>query len=355
MRLVIATPLYPPEPGGPATYVKLLEEGLPLRGIEVQVVKFSEVRALPKLIRHIVYESKIRKALKNADAVLALDPVSVGLPAMRAAQKERKPLAVKIVGDYAWEQGVQRFGVQSSLDAFAATKQVPLPIALLRKVQKTVAQYAQHIIVPSAYLKEIVQTWGIAGEQITVIHNAVSVEHRGTVPHEVVKLPRPFIVSVGRLVPWKGMDGVIDAVSRMRTQGTDVSLVIAGDGPQLEALREKARTKLHDNYVFTGKLSHEDTLALMHAADVFVLNSSYEGLSHVLIEARLLGTPIVATDAGGNAEVVEGALVPVNDTQKLSEALTEALQRGRESLSKDERFVLSTMLDRTAELLKTLV
>ena len=86
MKLVIATPLYPPEIGGPATYSRLLEEGLPMKGIEVELVKFSEVRHLPKLIRHYVYYRQVLKAARRADAVLALDPVSVGLPAMKAAR-----------------------------------------------------------------------------------------------------------------------------------------------------------------------------------------------------------------------------------------------------------------------------
>ncbi len=77
MRLVIATPLYPPEPGGPATYAKLLEEGLPSRGIEVTLVKFSDVRKYPKVFRHMAYKGRVKKALRNADAVLALDPASV--------------------------------------------------------------------------------------------------------------------------------------------------------------------------------------------------------------------------------------------------------------------------------------
>src|SRR3989338_1641940 len=125
MKLVIATPLYPPEIGGPATYSRLLEEGLPMKGIEVELVKFSEVRHLQKLIRHYVYYRRVLKAARGADAVLALDPVSVGLPAMWAAKRAKKPFVVKIVGDYAWEQGRQRFGVEAELDDFVQTETGP--------------------------------------------------------------------------------------------------------------------------------------------------------------------------------------------------------------------------------------
>src|SRR3989344_9578793 len=111
MKIVIAAPLYPPEIGGPATYAKLLLEGLSQKGIEVDIVKFSEVRHLPKLIRHYAYYRRVLRSARGADAVLALDPASVGLPAMYAARKAKKPFVVKIVGDYAWEQGIQRFGI----------------------------------------------------------------------------------------------------------------------------------------------------------------------------------------------------------------------------------------------------
>ena len=80
MRLVIATPLYPPEIGGPATYAKLLVEGLPERGIGVDLVKFSSVRHLPNAVRQAVYCRNILKAARSADVILALDAVSVGWP-----------------------------------------------------------------------------------------------------------------------------------------------------------------------------------------------------------------------------------------------------------------------------------
>src|SRR3989344_53080 len=250
MRLVIATPLYPPEIGGPATYAKLLEDGLPGKGIEVELVKFSGVRHLPKLVRHYIYYRRVLQAARGADAVLALDPVSVGLPAMKAAKKAGKPFVVKIVGDYAWEQGVQRFGVTGTLDEFVETKSVPFPVQIFRKIQTRVARSAIRVIVPSDYLKGIVTKWGIPAEGIEVIHNAVPAEHIGTVPSAVAGLPRPLIVAVGRLVPWKHVDQVIDAVAAI----PNASLGIVGDGPQRESLAERAREKLAGRAALTGIL-----------------------------------------------------------------------------------------------------
>lgn len=359
MRLLIATPLYPPESGGPATYARLLEQGLPF---SVTVVKFTDVRTYPKGIRHGVYFWKVYKAAKYADVVLALDPVSVGLPALVAARLRRKPFVVKVVGDYAWEQGVQRFGINDTLDDFVTRTHVPFPVTILRAIQTHVVSSAIAVIVPSRYLKTIVSNWGIPDTKISVIYNAIELETGGVVPGVVQKSPHPCIVTVGRLVPWKQIDRVIDAVASM---GKDVSLVVVGDGPERKRLEEKG-TSLGDRIIFTGALPHADTLACIAAADVFILNSSYEGLSHVLIESLMLGKPIVATSAGGNTELVRdrvnGTIIsPTASTQELALALMRALdgdmkaeQLLSESRAARERFSVSSMCAETASLLERL-
>lgn len=361
MKLVIATPLYPPEIGGPATYARLLEEGLPGKGMDVEVVKFSEVRHLPKFFRNYAYYRRVCRAARKADAVLALDPVSVGFPAMKAARKAGKPFLVKIVGDYAWEQGQQRFGITQNLDEFVRMQSVPLPVRIFRKIQTQVAHSAAKIIVPSEYLKGIVATWGIPREKIEVIYNAVTLENPGTVPESIARLERPVVLTAGRFVPWKGIGGVIEAVSRL----SQVSLVIVGDGPDREALVTQAHEQIPNRVVFAGTLSHKDMLAAIRFADVFVLNSSYEGLSHLLIEAQAFGAPIVATAVGGNAEVVtdgeNGLLIPAGDTSALVSAITRILgdddfrtrvsARARESA---EHFSVETMLSATVAALKNI-
>jgi glycosyltransferase involved in cell wall biosynthesis len=361
MRVVIATPLYPPEIGGPATYAKLLYEGLPGKDIEVEVVKFSDVRHLPKFIRHYVYYRHVLRAARSADAILALDPVSVGLPALKAAQKAGKPFVVKIVGDYAWEQGQQRFGVTENLDEFVKTDRVPVRVKMLRAIQTRVAQTAIRVIVPSEYLKHIVMAWGIPDEHIDVIYNAITLPQLGNVPEAVMVLKPPLVVTAGRLVPWKHMTGVIEAVASLRA----ASLVIVGDGPDRVMLEQLAQKKLPGRHVFTGMVSHKDTLAVLQRGDVFVLNSSYEGLSHMLVEASMLGVPTIATRVGGNPEVIthehNGILIPANDTRALTDALSQLLNdtelRLRLTSSTEESaqsFSTETMLSRLVALLEHL-
>lgn len=359
MKLVLATPLFPPEIGGPATYAKLLLEGLAAKGIEVELVKFSEVRRLPKFIRHYAYYRRVLAAARGADAVLALDPVSVGLPALRAAQRAGKPFVVKVVGDYAWEQGRQRFGVTQSLDEFVQMKEVPFPVRTLRRIQTSVAAAATLVIVPSEYLKNVVISWGISADQIEVIYNAVPLETLGVVPEAVSALPRPLVVTAGRLVPWKHFEGVIGAVEDM----FGAALAIVGEGPDRSLLERQIKERLPGRAVCTGSLSHSDTLAVMKSADVFVLNSSYEGLSHILIEAQALGVPTVATEVGGNPEVIangeNGLLVPAGDTLALKRAIARVLSESElrvrlstHAIESAKRFSVESMVSATAATLR---
>lgn len=324
-RLLIATPLYPPDAGGPATYAHIVEHELPKHGIEVVVVSFSSVRHLPKVVRHIVYFWNILREAKKVDTILALDPVSVGLPACIAAKILRTKFVVKVVGDYAWEQGRQRFGITASLDDFVLQKNIPFPVLLLRSIQYRVTTCATRVLVPSKYLKAILITWGLSEERIHVVYNAVSVEDIARPLDELVPVTHPLIVTVGRLVPWKHIDRIIDAVAQNESRGASATLAVVGDGPLRSALFAHSQKINSIDCKFLGQKNHAETLAAIAAADIFVLNSSYEGLSHVLIEALMLGKVIVATQAGGNPELitdgVSGLLVPVGDTQALAHAL----------------------------------
>lgn len=361
MRLLIATPLYPPEPGGPATYARILEQELPSRGIQAAVLKFRDVRRFPKLVRHLAYLFLLMRAGKDADAILALDPVSTGLPALLAARMLRKPFFVKVVGDYAWEQGTQRAGVRASLDEFVRMRHVPLLADILRAIQSTVARYAVQVIVPSAYLKGIVCAWGVVPEHVTIIYNAMQEEEPCAPEGAAAVMKHPRIVSVGRLVPWKGMPALIDATVTVRESVPDASLTIVGDGPDRSSLEAYAQVRLGDAACLTGALPHAETLGVMRDADVFVLNSTYEGLSHLLIEALALGKPIIATAVGGNPELIEdgknGLLVPSGDREALAEALVHLLKTkehrdllGAAAKRSAQRFSTGVMADATAAL-----
>src|SRR3972149_3635989 len=119
MRILIATGIYPPDVGGPAGYSALLEKELPKRGVAVKILSFGWYRGYLKILRHFIYFLRVIKLGRDCDIIYAQDPVSVGLPAIFASKYLGKKFAIKIVGDYAWEQGIQRFGVKELLSSSA--------------------------------------------------------------------------------------------------------------------------------------------------------------------------------------------------------------------------------------------
>lgn len=347
-RIVIATP---PD-GGPITYTRLLEKRLPERGFILRVANFGSFLKFPKGIRHFLFMISVFLKAVRSDVVYAQDPVSTGLPAYLSARLSFKKFYLKIVGDYAWEQGSQRAGITDFLDSFSTeTDKYPFLVRFLKKVQLYVASHADKIIVPSNYLKKIVTNWGVPADKITVIYNAFNPPQISLSKDELrdkLDFKGKVIISAGRLVPWKGFDTLIKSVMpRVLESYKDALLLIAGDGPDKSYLEKTIKDSgLEKNIIMLGKKPQAELFEYLKGSDVFVLNTSYEGLSHQLLEVLALETPIVTTNAGGNVEVItdglNGVLTEFNDSEKIASSIlkifndekfgSDLVQNGREKL-----------------------
>jgi glycosyltransferase involved in cell wall biosynthesis len=340
-KVLIATPLYPPDIGGPATYSKILVEQLPIRGVGVTLVTFGSVRKLPKIFRHLAYFFLILKRGWGVEIIYAQDPVSVGLPALCAALLLRKRFLLKIVGDYAWEQGVQRFGVTDSLDTFAGQSTgYSFMVHLFKRIERFVALRAERVIVPSKYLKEIITAWGIPSENIRVIYNSFEPPspsgNRATL-RGLLKFKGRLMISVGRLVPWKGFQEVISLMPALSKKFPGLSLFIVGNGPEGPALETLIKEKkLEGRVILADSVEHDVLMRYLEAADLFVLNTTYEGFSHLILEALSLGLPVVTTRVGGNPEIIKdginGFLTKAGNRADLQGTIEKVL--GNETLRK---------------------
>ncbi|MBI5005273.1 MAG: glycosyltransferase family 4 protein [Candidatus Lloydbacteria bacterium] len=391
MKILIATPLYPPEIGGPATYTALLEREFSLRGFQVAVAKLSDVKKWPFGIKHLFYFFKLLRAGAEADIVFAQDPLGVGLPALCAAKILGKKFVVKIVGDRAWEEYVNLKSQISNLKSDTANKKYDLldefqgkkyslGIEMRRCIQKYVARHADKIVVPSGYLKKIiVNGWGVTPEKVEVIYNAFELP-KLNITHEEARARLllsasaraegqdglgEILVSIGRLVPWKGFGALIEMFPNIVKKYPQAKLYIIGDGPERKNLKSQiSNLKLGNSVFLIGQLSHDDTMLYLTAADVFVLNTGYEGLSHTILEAMALGVPVVTTRVGGNPELIEdgvsGRLVTYQDKKALAEAITEILAdvtKARQRFEKSARgkaakFSKERMLEHLTQLFK---
>ena len=143
--------------------------------------------------------------------------------------------------------------------------------------------------------------------------------------------PAPFeILTVGRLVPVKGLQVLIGALDRLASQNRDVRLRIAGDGEERRNLeKEVARRGLGEKVVFEGWRSPEQLRALYSETDIFALTSFAEGVPVVLMEAMAMEIPCVATWITGIPELIrdeiDGLLVPPANVEELARALARLM------------------------------
>jgi glycosyltransferase involved in cell wall biosynthesis len=139
---------------------------------------------------------------------------------------------------------------------------------------------------------------------------------------------RPVIGTVGRLESRKGHELLLAAAERLGTRRPVPQVLIVGDGPDAAELRRRADALGVASHVrFTGTLA--DVRPALAAMDVFTLPSREEGMSNALMEAMAAARAIVATDVGGNGEVLDrgrlGLLVPANDALALADAIAALL------------------------------
>ena len=139
-----------------------------------------------------------------------------------------------------------------------------------------------------------------------------------------------LVLAVGRLVPVKNHAILIAAVALARAAGVPCRLMIAGDGPLKAALEgQAAALGVAGAVELLGP--RQDLPDLLAAADLFALSSDSEGMSNTIIEAMAAGRPVLATDVGGNSE-----LVVQQETGLLVEARKpDALERGIKALAGD--------------------
>jgi glycosyltransferase involved in cell wall biosynthesis len=211
------------------------------------------------------------------------------------------------------------------------------------------------VAVSSGVANDLAQTAKVSRDRITVIHNPVlTPDFYRMLAEPVLALKlqhpnRPFIISVGRLVPAKDLSTLIRAFAEVRKE-VPSHLIILGEGEQRPALeRLIADLKLGDEVSLPGYAPNP--YAQMARAKVCVLSSKYESFGNVVVESLAAGTPVVATDCPGPREILQdgrfGELVPVGDAEALASALVKVLRFGGPIPPSEylEQFQLGSVVD----------
>lgn len=334
MKLVITTGIYPPDHGGPATFVPALASYATEQGWQVQVITLADEpekshddqwqvsriqRSTPKSVRVLTTVTSIAKSIRDSDVLF-----SNGLfeESAIAAKAVRRPWVVKFVGDPIWEQYRNRTGDQIELMEFAE-KRLTTRDAARRFVLTAALRSSCLCLTPSRELQNLLTSWKVA--PVEFLPNGVEICEPSQLPLDI------DVLSICRLVPWKNLDVVIDACLKAKA-----NLHIVGSGPEMEKLKKFASTtKSTSQVTFHGALPPTQVASLLDRSRIFVLNSSYEGMSFALLEAMARAKTVIVGSNRGNTEVVidgtTGKVVNPRDSDELEDAIRYFLSHDEEA------------------------
>jgi len=319
LHVLLAAGIYPPAVGGPASYTHAMAKRLREVDVQPMVVTYGDDNTKTEegwpvhvidndhgvLGRYVRYLWRSWRLARRVDVVYLQDPVSEGLPGTIGAHWALKPTVMKIVGDYAWEVYQQTEENRGELlDAFL-THRHRGRVRIIEAIERWTVKRARRVIVPSAYLKTVVERWGVRPGRISVIKNACDpLPRTGTYEEERRTLgiapEQKIVLTAVRAVPWKGVSELIEW---WKDLPQDYVLVVAGDGPELSKWKDLAKKQnLGERIRFLGRIDRQNMARWYRAADLFVLHSGYEGYPHVIAEAVSVGLPCLVSDQGGNPE-----------------------------------------------------
>jgi glycosyltransferase involved in cell wall biosynthesis len=332
VRVLVVSGIWPPDSGGPASHAPEVCDFLVARGHLVEVVTTANAapesrpypvrwvsRRLPPGVRHVRVASVVASRARRADVVY-----STGMEGRTAvgAALVGTPRVVRLPSDPAFERAHWRGLTDVPLDRFPEER--GLQIATLRWMRDREVAGAASVVVPSAWLRDVVVGWGVDPGRVEVLPHALRVPRLGDRDELRGRygFDGPTLVLAGRLVPQKSLDVALRAVST----NDGVSLVVAGDGPERERAQALARgLGLDERVRFLGAQPRAAIFELFRAADAALLSSSWESFGLVVAEALAVGTPVLATAVGGVVEVLEdgrnGLLVPAGDPEALGKAI----------------------------------
>ncbi|MBI3966793.1 MAG: glycosyltransferase family 4 protein [Chloroflexi bacterium] len=218
----------------------------------------------------------------------------------------------------------------------------------INNVEWRLTYEAWRVVTCSNYMaREVRQIFQTPSDKVDVIPNGVDIEHFSTLRNGSATgfgplHAEPLGFYVGRIVPEKGIDVLLDAIATVVRQHGPMRFVFAGTGPHLERAREHAlQLGLDGNVQFAGFISDKDRDAFYREASVAVIPSLYEPFGIVALEAMAARVPVVASRVGGLAEVIhdesDGLLVEPGDATALGASIVRTLTETAETAARVER------------------
>lgn len=321
-KILVVTAAYPPAGRGQATDAKLLKDELPkysqdkVRAIILNTGRFCR---WPGWLRFLAILVRTLYLGRYCEVIYTLD-LFAGRPASVAARLLRKPFWFKLTAEAVW-----------------ASRRLP-------EVKRRLVQLVKSgnlIIAPNKELRTLATDWGGNGEKTVILPN-VFTPPANLETHEMIrvkwKVSGKIVVAVGPLTARKNLSGLLSIWPAVLERFPEAKLLILGDGPERSKLEEIInRLGIADSVMLTGLIPSDTLYIYLRLADVAVWISRFEAGSHGVIEARALGTPIVATAVGDNQLLLAGypnvELVSPAEPAELVSGLNKILSQPAKAVS----------------------
>ena len=311
MRVLVTVGIFPPDIGGPATFVpKIAKYFQDQLNYEIEILTLSDNknlninddfsvkridRNLPIIYRWLKTIFTIYKLGKNKDLIFVN---GLGTETTIANIFLKKKIIRKIVGDPVWERTYSKAKISESFDEFQV-KNYGFSISLQKKVRSFSIKKSDIVVTPSKHLKNFIVNLGFKNK-IEIINNGVFIPEENT---NIFTNDQINITIVSRLVSHKNIEKIIKAISDLNSPL--INLNIIGDGPELNQLQKiSLESNNKDNIIFHGKLNRDEINHIFLNSDIYIQASNYEGLPHSLLEAMSYGIPVLCTPVGECKEIL---------------------------------------------------
>ena len=307
MKILIATGIYPPDIGGPATYVpKIAKEWLVL-GHQVKIVTYSDkshydfddnsdlqvtrIKRSNKIFNYLRYYLTVKKLGKDCDVIYAFDHVSAGLPATLANKKLKKKFFIRIGGDFIWEKYLDTDQEPVTLRQYYV-KNLHLTESKKRfKLIKKVFAAATGFIFTTDFQPIIFKKYyNLPEEKIYNVYNPIS--EPATVHHSRDQIDK-VLVFAGRFIRKNNIKGMLDAYKNMKNNS--LSLVLYGEGPLKNWIQQYIKDQNIKNVIIDKKLSRQELLAKLKTAYLVIFPSYTDISPNTMLEAISVDTPFVSS------------------------------------------------------------
>ncbi len=327
MNILITVGIFPPDIGGPASFVPKISNFLIENGHNVKIICLAEVEnnhnedkldvtrikrsnSLP--IRWIKTIYQIVKNGKKSDLIFVN---GLGIESTIANLLLKKQLIRKIVGDPVWERAYNQKKTAESFDEFQNNKHSFL-IELQKLLRNWSINSAEIVITPSDHLKSFVSGLGFSNK-ILKINNGVDITD---IKKSNVHKADVNLLIISRLVIQKNINLVIEAMELLDNKNLKLSII--GEGGEFSKLEAVINDlNLQNRVQLLGKIENNKVSQFLLTADIFIQASDYEGLPHSVLEAINYEVPILSTEVGGCKDLLNGGergfIIPLPQDKKI--------------------------------------